>query len=147
MSKRFVIKPTDEVVSEAESWLGFRDNDPVRIETDELYHLIHGADNVLMLEAQASGEKRMAAAIEALTEQAQQVAPLFDFNTGDTYLLQVVVGVDTHLQMEEFAAVSDMISSLQKKADITWGFSYNDSNGDAVILRLAVNNLQPVLKK
>ena len=147
MSKCFVIKPTDEVVSEAESWLGFRDNDPVRIETDELYHLIHGADNVLMLETEASGEKRMAAAIEALKGQAHEVAPLFDFNTGDTYLLQVVVGVDTHLQMEEFAAVSDMISSLQKKADITWGFSHNDCNGGAVILRLAVNNLQPVLKK
>lgn len=147
MSKRFIIKPTDEVVSEAESWLGFRDNDPVRIETDELYHLIHGADNVLMLEAEASGEKRMAAAIDAIMEQAQQVAPLFDFNTGDTYLLQVVDGADAPLQMEEIAAVTNMITSLQKKADITWGFSHNDSNGGAVILRLAVNNLGSILHK
>ena len=49
MPRSFIIKPTDEVVSEAESWLGFRDNDPVRIEADEIYHLIHEADNVLML--------------------------------------------------------------------------------------------------
>lgn len=144
MPRSFIIKPTDEVVSEAESWLGFRDNDPVRIEADELYHLIHEADNVLMLEAQASGEQRMTVAIEAIKEQAQQVAPLFDFNTGDTYLLQVVDGTDAPLQMEEIAAVSDMITSLQKNADITWGFSHNDSNGGAVILRLAVNNLEPI---
>lgn len=144
MPRSFIIKPTDEVVSEAESWLGFRDNDPVRIEADELYHLIHEAENVLMLDVQASGERRMADAIEAIKEQAQQVAPLFDFNTGDTYLLQVVDGADAPLQMEEIAAVSDMITSLQKKADITWGFSHNESNGGAVILRLAVNNLEPI---
>ena len=137
MPRSFIIKPTDEVVSEAESWLGFRDNDPVRIEADEIYHLIHEADNVLMLEAQASGERRVADAIEAIKEQAQRVAPLFDFNTG----------AEHKLFMEEVAVISDMISTLQNKADVAWGLSHQEGLGYAIILRLAVNNLDPIIRK
>ena len=147
MPRSFIIKPTDEVVSEAESWLGFRDNDPVRIEADELYHLIHEAENVLMLEAQASGEQRMTVAIEAIKEQAQQVAPLFDFNTGDTYLLKIIDSAEHKLFMEEVAVISDMISTLQNKADVAWGLSHQEGLGYAIILRLAVNNLDPIIRK
>lgn len=43
MKDSFVIKPSDANVSEVEQWFGFQAGDTIRIESDEIHHLVHNA--------------------------------------------------------------------------------------------------------
>lgn len=68
MKDSFVIKPSDAIVSEVEQWFGFQDGDPIRIESDEIHHLVHNAQNVISIEATAPGTERMQKVISILEE-------------------------------------------------------------------------------
>lgn len=142
MNGRFITKPTDTLVKEVEHWLGFHDSDPIRLDVDELYHLVHDAEDVLLVAATASGENRMQDALDKILEQSAKLAPLCDLTSGETYILQFVDSPTNQMRVEEMAVRTEWISQLGVGHDVIWSVSRSEEQGDSITIRLAVRNLQ-----
>lgn len=142
MKDSFVIKPSDAIVSEVEQWFGFQDSDPIRIESDEIHHLVHNAQNVIFVEATASGAERMQKAISIIEEKAAALAPLCTLSSDTAYIIQFVDSPTDQMRVEEMAAVTEWLSSYQDGKDVAWGVSRRSTQEDSVCIRMAVSNLQ-----
>lgn len=142
MNDSFIIKPSDAIVSEVEQWFGFQDSDPIRIETDEIHHLVHDAQNVMFVEATASGTERMQKAISIIEEKANALAPLCTLSSGTAYIIQFVDSPTDQMRVEEMAAVTEWLSSYQDGKDMAWGVSRRSTQEDSICIRMAVGNLQ-----
>lgn len=142
MKDSFVIKPSDAIVSEVEQWFGFQDSDPIRIETDEIHHLVHDAQNVMFVEATASGTDRMQKAINIIGEKASALAPLCALSSGTAYIIQFVDSPTDQMRVEEMAAVTEWLSSNKDGKDIVWSVSRRNTQEDSISIRMAVSNLQ-----
>lgn len=142
MNDSFIIKPSDAIVSEVEQWFGFQDSDPIRIETDEIHHLVHDAKNVMFVEASASGIERMQKAMSIIEEKANALAPLCTLSSGTAYIIQFVDSPTDQMRVEEMAAVTEWLSSYQDGKDVAWGVSRRSTQEDRISIRMAVSNLQ-----
>lgn len=143
MEGKFIIKPAESMVEEVERWLNFLPSDPIRIDTDEIHHLVSGALNVVIIEGQSKTrtDLRLKEAIDNTVMSATKVCGNYDVMSGDEYLLQITDSAKFPLTIEEINAVNEFCSELRPDVDLVWGISRSDDN-EHITVKILVKNLK-----
>lgn len=137
----FIKNPSEEVAEEVVNWFGFLATAPIRFDIDECHHLVSGAYKVMLVEGHSEGVRRIEKAVELIEQEAVSIAPNFDFNSADRYLIQINYSQEIPLMVEELMPVQKLMSSFPEDADVAWGISKQE-NDNKIRIRVAAANLK-----
>lgn len=137
----FIENPTDELIIDAQHMYGVR-NGIVTVGVEDIHVVISGADNVIILEGNASGKGRMACAIEDAVLKTCQVAKGYDLFSADSVLLDFTYPEGYPLMMVEMDAVTTFAEMFLKDTHFIWGISSEAREKNDVKVRIIARNIK-----
>ena len=137
MNDCFVQRPSDAIAEEVEQWFGFLDSDSIKINSDEFYHLVSGADNIAVVSAESD---TFSETIVRLIERAKDVAKVYDFFSAEAYIIQMAYAKDVDMRMDSLGDLNvQLLTKLSANADIMFGLTKNEASPNRIIKIVARN--------
>lgn len=131
------------MVEKVEQWFNFLPSDTIRIDSDEIHHLVSGALNLLCVEGteDRASCSRVQSAIKNAMTAAASVCGNYDVLSGDEYFIQIIDSPLAPLSISEMQAINEFCSELRPDVDVVWGTSRNETGRD-VGVKIAARNLK-----
>ena len=138
MKNPFFENPTEDNIKEIGACFCLRDV-VIAVDSNDVMEIMENAENTIVLTGKATGNSRLADAIEDAVLHTCSVAEGYDLFSADKVLLYIISPKSSPMLMSEYESVNTFVEMFQNTFSCRWGLAEKDDVNDVRIVIIASN--------
>lgn len=138
MKNQFFENPTEDNIKEIGASFCLRD-DVIAVDSNDVMEIMENAENTIVLTGKATGNSRLADAIEDAVLHTCSVAEGYDLFSADKVLLYIISPKSSPMLMSEYESINTFVGMFQNTFSWRWGLAEKDDVNDVRIVIVASN--------